>query len=1195
MEEKYLYNAFISYRHLSPDKEAAEEIQNLLEKYVPPKAVGGRIKRVFRDATELPTSNDLDQSLQDALMGSEYLIPVISERTKESRWCMEEIRRFKEAHGGRIDHILPVLVQGEPADALPEELCWETVTQTLPDGTQTTVTKAVEPLCCDARAEDDKTRKKLLKREFLRLAASILGCGFDDLYQRHQRRKRKRLAVALSVGFAALAAVLLVVSYFAIQASRARDQYQANLVDTYLRQGAQKNAEGDLQQALMYYNEALALDPENETAVSGALLALQSSKWLRCESVVRAEAEDDPASASPSGQNAYYYGGLYSPPVDLSAYGEKLRSYADAPLVLYGDEEYLTLYDGAAGRICRVPRPTAENPRLTEDSEGIYDPTPLARVFGEDRLIVKYGGYLYLYQVSSWEETGEAGTLTDTLDLSTVFRDEYTNRFGLDIDNQMWVDGGSGLAVIRNAYSAAVMDLGGPTLNAVVTRFSSFLVSASFSPDGREIALVYGNPNGLSLQYAGGFVAVYSQDGRLIASTEEDVFFIPEQAAFSPDGAALLVYNSDSLRLADPASGALLCAPLYQDGIASAAFAEEGAIRVFNRYGSEYLYRLEEFCAASAEESPALEALSDREYDYELGGGLTLSRYADTLTVRSADGSTVSEQRSPLLFNRISFHPQKRYVCLWQSGREDLYRIPLDPATGILGTPEPVSTDGHPCGGLCCFEDYMAAVTLDHRILVYANTDTEARLSCTPGVEGNVAQVCGDGRRLLAILYQTSDFPDPTTYHFNTSHSIELWDISRGLLLNTLEGTYFTELAFHENGSLTCKDPDGDSHPILASAEADAALRELISGLTCFGLGDSQEPVLKSPMLSEAGAAAAAALFPPSADAEPDEAEGIDTAALDRVLEAQGADAWFAACDEIWTTRELTLEEMADFFHYCRGSTAVKDYGRLKTGFRAFSGAVAEDWGLTYYPAAILDSEIESILTVSDALDGEIAAYYAEMADVYDFLCQHYPENSPDYFTQEADYRFEQLYLQGAWPGTEAFRALLSDDPDGSLWGCGMNLGTAAMAALADGDAETAAALVNEEIRFFRDNFGSYYDSEEALLADAAKVVSYAWIFTRHGELIPEERLQEFLGALSCTVEAELRPIRWKDLNTGFRLGDYVTEAGGRRFACGLHARVVLEDLGAAEMTIIRDGRTIDTRELETPYVYGYSKVLNTD
>ena len=47
---EYKYKAFISYRHLEPDMQAAERLQKLLEGYKPPKNLGKTKEnwRIFR-------------------------------------------------------------------------------------------------------------------------------------------------------------------------------------------------------------------------------------------------------------------------------------------------------------------------------------------------------------------------------------------------------------------------------------------------------------------------------------------------------------------------------------------------------------------------------------------------------------------------------------------------------------------------------------------------------------------------------------------------------------------------------------------------------------------------------------------------------------------------------------------------------------------------------------------------------------------------------------------------------------------------------------------------------------------------------------------------------------------------------------------------------------------------------------------
>ena len=106
----YTYSAFISYRHLPADIEAAKAVQRALETYRIPadirKKTGvKKLNRCFRDQDELPLADDLGSSIEKALQESEWLIVICSPDLPASRWCLREIDYFIEL--GRKDHIIP--------------------------------------------------------------------------------------------------------------------------------------------------------------------------------------------------------------------------------------------------------------------------------------------------------------------------------------------------------------------------------------------------------------------------------------------------------------------------------------------------------------------------------------------------------------------------------------------------------------------------------------------------------------------------------------------------------------------------------------------------------------------------------------------------------------------------------------------------------------------------------------------------------------------------------------------------------------------------------------------------------------------------------------------------------------------------------------------------------------------------------
>ena len=251
------YDAFISYRHLELDKAVAIRLQYLLETIKPPRGLQCRhtrkISRIFRDESELPTSGDLGNDIITALDNSRYLVVLCTPKLKESKWCMREIEYFKEKHNGRINNILPILVDGDHIISFPDILRWDT--KIILDEAGNEIGRElveVEPLACNIMAGGDvKNTLKKLKTEYLRIAAPVLGCGFDDLYRRHRRRRIQRIVSTVS---AAVFLTTVSSTIFTIQNRNvvsSRDNMYIELSQTaYLS--------GRVQEALDYALNALA-------------------------------------------------------------------------------------------------------------------------------------------------------------------------------------------------------------------------------------------------------------------------------------------------------------------------------------------------------------------------------------------------------------------------------------------------------------------------------------------------------------------------------------------------------------------------------------------------------------------------------------------------------------------------------------------------------------------------------------------------------------------------------------------------------------------------------------------------------------------------------------------------------------------------------------------------------------------------
>ena len=198
------YDAFISYRHAPLDMEIAKKLHKALETYHIPASVRKKtgkkkISRVFRDQEELPIGSDLNDNISSALREAEYLIVICSKDTPESYWVLKEIETFIEMHDR--EHVLAILIDGEPWNAFPAPLLTDDAGN------------PVEPLAADIRGASAKERNKKFKSEFLRLAAPVIGCTYDDLKQRHKERIIKR---NLAIGFAAVGCLAVFGTAFGI-------------------------------------------------------------------------------------------------------------------------------------------------------------------------------------------------------------------------------------------------------------------------------------------------------------------------------------------------------------------------------------------------------------------------------------------------------------------------------------------------------------------------------------------------------------------------------------------------------------------------------------------------------------------------------------------------------------------------------------------------------------------------------------------------------------------------------------------------------------------------------------------------------------------------------------------------------------------------------------------------------------------
>ena len=213
------------------DAAAAAGLRSRLEQFRLPSHIRETLPegkgRIRAHSADGPDAAEAEES-------SQWLAVVCSPRLKESEACMDVIRRFKKQKGQ--EQILAVLLEGEPADSFPKELCFREKTVTGGDGVTRVITEEVEPLAADLREKDPRKQKKLLDDAVLRLAAPVFGLNYDDLRQRHREQKLRRIA-AFCGAVAAVSFVIACTSfYLSVKVSRQKkiiETQQAELEEQY--------------------------------------------------------------------------------------------------------------------------------------------------------------------------------------------------------------------------------------------------------------------------------------------------------------------------------------------------------------------------------------------------------------------------------------------------------------------------------------------------------------------------------------------------------------------------------------------------------------------------------------------------------------------------------------------------------------------------------------------------------------------------------------------------------------------------------------------------------------------------------------------------------------------------------------------------------------------------------------------------
>ncbi|MBR4838084.1 MAG: TIR domain-containing protein [Bacteroidales bacterium] len=188
------YYAFISYKR--DDQKWAEWLQEKLEHYKLPSNLNGRsdlpkeIRPIFRDKSEL-AAGVLADEIQKALDNSKYLIVICSLHSAKSEWVNKEVQAFIDS--GRTDKIIPFIIEGTPNSGNDETECFP---------------KAIRELSAEDELLGVNINEMGRDAAAVKVVAQMFGLRFDDLWQRHEREKKRRrhLITAAITAFALMMA-----------------------------------------------------------------------------------------------------------------------------------------------------------------------------------------------------------------------------------------------------------------------------------------------------------------------------------------------------------------------------------------------------------------------------------------------------------------------------------------------------------------------------------------------------------------------------------------------------------------------------------------------------------------------------------------------------------------------------------------------------------------------------------------------------------------------------------------------------------------------------------------------------------------------------------------------------------------------------------------------------------------------------
>jgi len=242
------------------DADTARTLSDSLRRYRLPGGVSVEPGRERRSVTLDLSGSPLDDEVRAQLDASGFLILLCSPEIRSHRGILDRLDYFRARKGG--DHVIAVLVSGEPSDSFPENFSErKLVRHIMPDKSVVEREENIEPIAADLRGDSPARKRAALRYETVRITAQVLGLHPDALEQRHRARRKRAIILALSFAAAVTltaAGIFLRLGFIAKkEGDIAQEQTRLSAqIATRTMEELPALFEGD-EQALLYVDEAV--------------------------------------------------------------------------------------------------------------------------------------------------------------------------------------------------------------------------------------------------------------------------------------------------------------------------------------------------------------------------------------------------------------------------------------------------------------------------------------------------------------------------------------------------------------------------------------------------------------------------------------------------------------------------------------------------------------------------------------------------------------------------------------------------------------------------------------------------------------------------------------------------------------------------------------------------------------------------